>query len=92
MKLIAPTELWGFYSMPPIVELDFLMPDGGFLTLKCNREQTLHEIREHLWIEARSVAKALKLQLKPADAYTLQSVAQDAKLGKIKRDFLNYKY
>lgn len=69
-------ELWGYYSMPNEIDVDCLLPDGVLITLKCNRESTLNDVRRTLWEEARSYP--MNKTLKSTDSYIFTSISQEA--------------
>jgi hypothetical protein len=81
MRLQISNDLTGFQSMPEQIELDFLMPNACLITLKCSRDQTLSDVRDKLWYEAKLLSKRVPsiMKLKPAEHYTFASVSQDAK-------------
>jgi phosphatidylinositol-4,5-bisphosphate 3-kinase len=81
MKLELSSELMGFQTMPEIVELDCLMPNGCLISLNCSREQTLADIKSKVWHEAKLLSKRIPsiMKLKPPENYAFMSVSQEAK-------------
>ena len=74
------SELWGHSSMPEIVYIDCLLPNGILITIQCQREITLRQLKTKVWEESKTYSFINNQQLKHADNYVFVSVTQDAKI------------
>ena len=78
---MVPTrsDLWIDFSMPEIVDLDCLLPNGFLITIQCARETTLSQVKCKIWEENKKYANLCASQLKHIDSYVFVSVSQEAK-------------
>jgi len=74
------SELWGHSSMPEIVDIDCLLPNGILITIQCQREITLRQLKTKVWEENKTYSLINNQQLKHADNYVFVSVTQEAKI------------
>ena len=69
-------ELWGHHLMPLQVNVDFLMPTGLLIPLRCTRDATLERVKADLWNEAKKQPLFHKL-LEPT-YYIFVGITSDA--------------
>ena len=69
-------ELWGHHLMPSQVDVDFLLPTGIILSVRCCRDATLENIKCEVWKEAKKYP-LFYLLLDPS-SYIFVSITQDA--------------
>jgi phosphatidylinositol-4,5-bisphosphate 3-kinase catalytic subunit alpha/beta/delta len=74
------SELWGHSSMPELVDIDCLLPNGILITIQCQREITLRQLKTKVWEENKLFSFINNQQLKHADNYVFVSVTQEAKI------------
>lgn len=78
---MGPSLLWSeSYSVPVSICLDFLLPNGLFITLEMSREALLSDVRARVCDEAKKCQPAACIvRLKSPEHYLFVSVTQDAK-------------
>lgn len=69
-------ELWGHHLMPSQLNVDFLMPTGLLIPLRCNRDATLERLKADLWNEAKK--QPLFHKLLDSTYYIFVGITQDA--------------
>ena len=69
-------ELWGHHLMPSQVEVDFLLPNGIMISLPCQRDATLGNLKSKLWTEAKRYPLAYCIS--DPSAYIFGGITQDA--------------
>jgi hypothetical protein len=70
------SELFGFKGIPSFIQVDFLLPNGLFLSLEFSRNASLSELKDRLWNELEKCP----LQLKSKNNYSLSTVTADAQI------------
>jgi len=69
-------ELWGHHLMPTQVNVDFLLPTGILISLQCQRDATLGNLKSSLWKEAKKYP--LFYCLADPSSYIFGGITQDA--------------
>jgi hypothetical protein len=70
------SNLFGFKGVPNLILVDFLLPNGLFLTLEFSRNASLSEMRDTLWAE---LAKN-PFQLRSKNDFTFSTVTANAQV------------
>jgi phosphatidylinositol-4,5-bisphosphate 3-kinase len=74
----SSSQLWA--SMPELIELDCLLPNGILITIQCSRELSLGQLKTKLWEENKKYIFINNEHLKLADNYVFVSVTEEAKI------------
>ena len=67
-------NLFGLKGVPNVIQVDFLLPNGLFLSLNFSQYATLNELKDTLWSEMCKYS----LPLKSKSNYTFSTVTSDA--------------